>query len=298
MRCSKVEKNLAQYVDDLLSMRERRVIDRHLSDCPSCREALEDARTATEALSLLEAVRAPMSFAPRVNAAVRELAPRALAPPLLGRQAGLAFSTVAAVVVVAFVAGSNVWQSRGTNTPTRVALNAPAIAVVDAPAVAETTPVAQVVEQPKPVVRTVMAANTRTTPRRRTARRPAGTRVASAVMGREPSADAITPKELEPEPKPSTEFAGVTLSPDDLAETEPRMADASGDVSIDPSLGVVVAMARPVTTEPSADTVLVADGPPPASDIAPRASEAKTYSITDFATNEDSLDEYLGPEAT
>jgi len=296
MRCTKAEKNLAQYVDDLLSPRERRVIDRHLSDCPSCREALEDARAATEALSLLGAVRAPASFAPRVNSAVRELAPQALAPPLFGRQAGLVFSTVTAVVLVAFVAGSDVWQSRGTTTMARVPRHVPTVAVADASAAVETTPVAQVVEEPKPVVRTVMAANTRTSPRRRTYRRPAGTRVASAVLGREPSTDALTPRELEPEP--STGFAGVTVSPSGLAETEPRMADASRAVSVDPSLGVVVAMTRPVTAEPSADTVLVADGPPLASGIAPRAPEARTYSITDFATNEDVLDEGWGPEAT
>jgi hypothetical protein len=81
MRCSRIERLLAGYVDGSLGEAEAHVVGNHLESCPACRQATEEARLAHQALRALPPVRAPASFAPRVKAALRAQAARAQAQP-------------------------------------------------------------------------------------------------------------------------------------------------------------------------------------------------------------------------
>jgi hypothetical protein len=112
MRCSKVERELAPYLDGLLTAADERAIEAHVADCPSCRAALGDMRAAHNVLRALTPIRAPASFAPRVKAIARDRLQRTWCPPLIGRETRAALLAAAAVLVGGVLASSYISRPR------------------------------------------------------------------------------------------------------------------------------------------------------------------------------------------
>jgi len=185
MRCSQIEKHLAEYVDDLLAAPRRERVEAHLAGCEACRRAVRDIRAAVGALRSLPLVRPPDTFAPRVRSAVRAQAPRALAPPLLNRDLRATLSGVCLMV------GLGLLVTRYTQPRPYVAPRAPASAET-APAVtlAHATPASRHTgaEAPRP-------ARPAAHPTVRPARYVPGTvRALSAISAPAPSRERLLPK--------------------------------------------------------------------------------------------------------
>lgn len=100
MRCSKVERELAPYLDGLLKAADERAIEGHVGECRSCREALNDMRAARDALHALAAIRAPASFAPRVKTVTRAHLAPSWYPPMDRRERQAMVLAGAAVLVL------------------------------------------------------------------------------------------------------------------------------------------------------------------------------------------------------
>ncbi len=54
MRCPKAQKYISEYIDGALDARQAAELERHLQDCPACREVLEDLRGLKDAAADLE----------------------------------------------------------------------------------------------------------------------------------------------------------------------------------------------------------------------------------------------------
>jgi anti-sigma factor RsiW len=72
MKCHHARKMISQYVDDELSLDEKKDFDSHIRSCASCREELEQTRTLHELFASGERFAAPYGFATRVLANLEE----------------------------------------------------------------------------------------------------------------------------------------------------------------------------------------------------------------------------------
>src|SRR5438093_555329 len=92
-----VSELLSPYLDDQVTLPERRTVERHVAECQSCRAELEDLRRVRDILRRLPNRPVPRSFA---------LGPRALRPAALSGTAGgllRAVTSIAASLIVVFV---------------------------------------------------------------------------------------------------------------------------------------------------------------------------------------------------
>jgi hypothetical protein len=100
------EENLAGYVDGTLGTDERAVVDAHLQTCATCREEVELARTAVQALGTLEELPVPFGVTGTVLAeAGRRFERRRSA--LLGRIQWAAGAAAAAALVLVVAVNLN-----------------------------------------------------------------------------------------------------------------------------------------------------------------------------------------------
>ncbi|MBM3472851.1 MAG: hypothetical protein FJX75_06240 [Armatimonadetes bacterium] len=237
MRCTQVEKHLAEYVDDLLAPPRRERVEAHLSACEACRHAVSDARTARGALRSLQAVRPPATFAPRVRSAIRAHASRVLAPPLLNRDLRATLSGVCLMMGLGLLA-------------TRYVQPRPYVAPTPVPTVAEVR-VAALAVSPRDAHRAMPPLRAGTPrvarPAPRVVSYVSGTaRAMSAVTGSLPSRERLLPKPSAAEPSPSPAVGRPIVSPRAVADpgTGPRFVE---DTTEAPRLVVLPAAEVPGT---------------------------------------------------
>jgi hypothetical protein len=79
MKCENLKFNLSLYIDDILNDEERAVVDKHLAQCPLCRQKLDDFAALRQGLRRVSQVPAlPKDLLASVKTAMRaELAPAA-----------------------------------------------------------------------------------------------------------------------------------------------------------------------------------------------------------------------------
>ncbi len=53
MKCENLQLNLSVYLDDILTLDERAVLDKHLAQCPLCRQKLADFQALRQDLRVL-----------------------------------------------------------------------------------------------------------------------------------------------------------------------------------------------------------------------------------------------------
>ena len=66
MTCAELEALLCDYVDGVLADAQRSLVERHLSECPSCRSLVADARAAIEFLGRTPPVAPPPELVTRI----------------------------------------------------------------------------------------------------------------------------------------------------------------------------------------------------------------------------------------
>lgn len=99
---------LSAYHDDALGEEERRRVEDHLASCPSCRERLADYTWMGNVLRSVPEPPVPLAVDVRVRALLREEArpkPRWSLPPLWAPRPALAAVVLAALLMVALLAG-------------------------------------------------------------------------------------------------------------------------------------------------------------------------------------------------
>ncbi len=62
MKCENIQFNLPIYADDILTADERRMIDKHLAQCPLCRQKLSDFQTLRQDLRVLPRPELPVEL--------------------------------------------------------------------------------------------------------------------------------------------------------------------------------------------------------------------------------------------
>jgi anti-sigma factor RsiW len=72
MDCSSILSKISPFLDDELSLEERRLVSEHLRACDRCRRELEKLSMVSDHLDLLEDVSAPPFFAAGVKRRVRD----------------------------------------------------------------------------------------------------------------------------------------------------------------------------------------------------------------------------------
>ncbi|MBI4662984.1 MAG: zf-HC2 domain-containing protein [Verrucomicrobia bacterium] len=72
MRCAAVRKELNRYLDAELAPKAREEVERHLTACPACREALAQLQGVSGLWAALETPRMPEGFADRVMREARQ----------------------------------------------------------------------------------------------------------------------------------------------------------------------------------------------------------------------------------
>jgi hypothetical protein len=187
MRCKQVQRQLAEYVDDLLGARERDAVKAHLARCEGCRVAARDTAAAAQALSALRAVRPPASFAPRVRSAIRAQAPRALAPPLFSPDVRAALSG-AFLMLLGVVGTRYLAQPPLYVAPARTVTVAMASAAPAGLGSIEARPASASAHGAQPASRSHRSTE------RASWRRSGLTRTLSAITGPAPSKDRLAPK--------------------------------------------------------------------------------------------------------
>lgn len=71
MKCTELHKYLDDYLDQTMSLAERKAVDAHIEHCVSCQQALEAHKTIRQALRSLPVEEASPDFEAKVFAAVR-----------------------------------------------------------------------------------------------------------------------------------------------------------------------------------------------------------------------------------
>jgi anti-sigma factor RsiW len=109
MKCRHVRKLISQYIDDELSLNEKKDFDSHTRSCASCREGLEETRTLHQLFASAERFPAPYGFAARVLANLDEKEASRVRRlfgfrPLFLRAAQVAFALV--VMTIGIVSGN------------------------------------------------------------------------------------------------------------------------------------------------------------------------------------------------
>ena len=78
MKCESLQFNLSLYTDNILTDEERAPVDKHLAQCPLCRQKLDDFRALRQSLKQISQAPMPKHLLASVKTAVRtELAPSA-----------------------------------------------------------------------------------------------------------------------------------------------------------------------------------------------------------------------------
>jgi anti-sigma factor RsiW len=72
MKCSQMKEMISRYVDNDLGQDETEALTLHIRDCSACREALEETRVVHALFASAERFEAPMGFAARVAANLKE----------------------------------------------------------------------------------------------------------------------------------------------------------------------------------------------------------------------------------
>jgi anti-sigma factor RsiW len=72
MKCRHVRKRMSQYMDEELSLDEKKAFDLHIQSCAFCKEELEEARALHQLFASAERFPAPYGFATRVLANLEE----------------------------------------------------------------------------------------------------------------------------------------------------------------------------------------------------------------------------------
>jgi hypothetical protein len=177
MRCKQVQRQLAEYVDDLLGARERDAVKAHLARCEGCRIAARDIAAAARALSALRVVRPPASFAPRVRSAIRALM-------LLG------------IVGTRYLVQPSLYVASARTVTVAMASAAPA------------EPASTEVRRDSVGAPTAQLANPSHRSAQHASWRPSGlTRSLSAITGPAPSKDGLAPKKADENPAPGAPSA-------------------------------------------------------------------------------------------
>ncbi len=70
MRCEETTKLLSQYIDDVLSLPVRAIVDAHLDRCPVCRTEVAELRSLSRSLGYLARQEAPADLASAINDAL------------------------------------------------------------------------------------------------------------------------------------------------------------------------------------------------------------------------------------
>jgi predicted anti-sigma-YlaC factor YlaD len=109
MKCRHVRKMISQYMDDELSLDEKKAFDSHIQRCASCREGLEETRSLHRLFASAQRFPAPYGFTTRVLANLEEkeeLPLRGLLSfrPFFLRAAQVAFALV--VMAVGMISGN------------------------------------------------------------------------------------------------------------------------------------------------------------------------------------------------
>ena len=80
MKCENLQFNLSLYIDNILTDEEREVTDKHLAQCPLCRQKIDDFQGLRQSLRQISSPVIPQNLLASVKTAMRkELAPTA--PP-------------------------------------------------------------------------------------------------------------------------------------------------------------------------------------------------------------------------
>jgi len=109
MKCSRIQKMISRYIDDELSLDEKRSFALHIQDCSGCRKELEETQAVHELFASAERFSAPYGFTTRVMANLEEKESSgfwgflALRPFFL-RAVEVAFALV--VVIVGIISGN------------------------------------------------------------------------------------------------------------------------------------------------------------------------------------------------
>jgi hypothetical protein len=78
MKCENLQFNLSLYIDNILTNEEREIVDRHLAQCPLCRQKLDDFRALRQSLKRISQPVMPKDLLASVKTSLRtELAPAA-----------------------------------------------------------------------------------------------------------------------------------------------------------------------------------------------------------------------------
>ena len=72
MSCDEIRRYLSEYIDDHLEPKEKTLVDRHLSACPSCRKAFISMKDLVEELGSMERLEAPKGFLDQLHVRMNE----------------------------------------------------------------------------------------------------------------------------------------------------------------------------------------------------------------------------------
>ena len=70
MKCSQVKQMISRYIDQDLASYEKRTLEHHIGECPSCQEAMEGQMAVHNLFSSAEKFEAPLGFAAKIMARI------------------------------------------------------------------------------------------------------------------------------------------------------------------------------------------------------------------------------------
>jgi anti-sigma factor RsiW len=118
MKCTQIEKMISRYIDDELSLDEKKAFTLHIQDCSGCRKELEETQAVHELFGSAERFSAPYGFATRVMANLEEKESSgfwgflALRPFFL-RAVEVAFTLI--MIVIGLISGNVLVAERGAS---------------------------------------------------------------------------------------------------------------------------------------------------------------------------------------
>jgi len=71
MNCDKIQEQLSDYLDDVLSPAERSIVDTHLGSCPNCRKALDDLEMTVRSIRGLDDITPPSWLTQKIMTSVK-----------------------------------------------------------------------------------------------------------------------------------------------------------------------------------------------------------------------------------
>jgi anti-sigma factor RsiW len=123
MKCSEIRKVISQYVDDELSVDEKKGFACHIEDCPGCKEALKEVQAVHELFASAQRFPAPNGFTTRVMANLEEKEPSwfwsfLTFRPFFLRAVEVAFALV--IILIGMVSGNLLVADRTSGRQTGV----------------------------------------------------------------------------------------------------------------------------------------------------------------------------------